>query len=71
MWELFLKRDNSILCFGLFSTEHLDEAKQLLEAAYPDGYVYVQEKEYDVLNFYADGIKHTVDFNDPERDVSL
>lgn len=71
MWELFLKRDNSILCFGLFSTECLDEAKRLLGAAYPDGYVYAEEKEYDVLHFYADGIKHTVDFKDPGQDVSL
>ena len=52
MYELFAKINGSILSFGLFTTEWIQQAKEDLQREYPDAKIYTEEREYDVLRIH-------------------
>lgn len=49
MWELFVKINRSTMSFGMFTTENLDKAIEVINKEYPDCQIHPEPVEADVL----------------------
>lgn len=52
MYELFVKIKNLTLSFGLFTTENIDKAIEILTKEYPNCLIYPEPVEVDVLRIH-------------------
>ena len=64
MYALFAKFEKTTLCFGWFTTEWIQQAKEDLQRCYPEAEIYAEEMEYDVLKMYSNGKPILIDYNE-------